>query len=298
VESIMSAAAASSPGITPSNGSGRGLVARRIRFLAEAPPGARVLRTFTQPRPCVAVDEAADPGDLPAVPAWPEPTDQLVVLFVPRGASPDGQRRGERWLAPPDHPEASAAVVVERDGYTVQWRPGRALVLGKTDGLEDALGALADLAFYEGELRELERALTAHEAAALDDVARSYRIRYRDRDHWARLGESIEALGRMRLTFARLKPRLGKPARLLPAEARRLLARLRNRADVEARLEAFSDRLEACEDLYEGATDRVADFRWYIGGHGLEIGIIALLVVEILLMSAELYLRFREVYPG
>jgi hypothetical protein len=180
------------------------------------------------------------------------------------------------------------AAVVEREGYTIRWHPGRAVVQGGADGPEAALAALTDFAFYEGELRALELALQGCEAEARADVARAYRIRFRDREHWARFGERIEQLSRMRLRYARLEPRLAKPSRALPVESRRVMARLLARADVRARLEALTNRIEACEDLYEGANDRVTDHRWYLEGHALEIGIILLLVLEVCLMTADL----------
>ena len=293
----MTARVSQSSGKVPSNGPGASIVVKRIRFVDSAPPGARVRREFKHPRPRVAVEEVVGLGDLPAARAWPEPTDQFYVVFVPAGAAGEWQRKGDGWLAPPDQAEAAANVAVARDGYTVQWRPGRALVQGRVESPEALLSALTDFAFYEGELRDLERALEAHEAGAPADVARAHRIRFRDRKHWARLGETIEDLARMRLRYARLEPRLAKARRGMPAEARRLTAHLLARADVDARLEAFSDRLEACEDLYEGANDRVADYRWYIGGHALEIAIIGLLVLEVVLMGAELYLRCID-YAG
>jgi hypothetical protein len=281
-------------GPAPANGPMSALVATRVRFLDGAPPGARVLRQYQHPRPCVAVEEAAGLATLPAENAWPEPTDHFVAVFVPKAAAAQWQQQGEGWLAPPDHPEAPPAAVVEREGYTVEWRPGRVVVRGRVECPEAVLAALTDFAFYEAELRGLERALEACEAGAAADVALAHRIRFRDRRSWARFGERIEELTRMRLRYARLAPRLAKARRALPAEARRLTAHLRARADVEARLEAFSDRLEACEDLYEGANDRVADYRWYIGGHALEIAIIGLLLLEVVLMSAELSMRYLE----
>jgi hypothetical protein len=290
----MSAPPSPSPGTAPPNGPSCALVVKRIRFVDTAPAGAAVVRRFRQPRACAAVEERVDPGALPREKDWPEPTDQLVVVFVPRAAAASWQKKDEGWLAPPAHPDAAPPVVIEREGYTIQWRPGRALVRGKVESADAVLAALAEFAFYEGELRTLEQALEAREATARADVARAHRVRFRDRRHWARLGETIEALAGMRLTFARLEPRLGKPTRALPVEARRVLARLLARADVEARLEALSDRLEACEDLYEGANDRVAEYRWYVEGHALEIGIIVLLVLEVLLMSADLCLRYLD----
>src|SRR5206468_3620296 len=108
------------------------------------------------------------------------------------------------------------------------------------------------------------------------------------------LADTIEALYQMRLTFARLEPRLAHPPRSLSRPSRRLVARLLHYADLEARLESFSDRLEACEDLYEGATDRIADYRWYRGGHMLEWGILIFLMIEVLLLVGDLYLHYLD----
>jgi hypothetical protein len=52
-------------------------------------------------------------------------------------------------------------------------------------------------------------------------------------------------------------------------------------SDVPSRLEAFDDRLDACQNLYEGAVDRIADFRWYRHGEILEITIVVLLILEL-----------------
>src|SRR3954468_24704291 len=112
------------------------ITVRRIRFVAEPPAGARVLRTFRQPRPCVAVEEAVEIADLPAAKAWPEPTDALHVVFVPPGAGSRWQKIGDGWLECPDQPDAVPTVSVAMDELTVKWRPGRAVVEGRADNLE------------------------------------------------------------------------------------------------------------------------------------------------------------------
>jgi hypothetical protein len=284
----MSAAISQPSGAAPANETGRRIGVKRVRFVDRAPAGAKVRRRFAEPRPCVAVEEDVQPGGPPAADPGPGPTHQIDVVLVPNGAPPEWWAGGDGRQAPPDHPEVAPAAVIERDGYTVQWRPGRAVVQGRVDDPEAVLAALTDFAFYEGELRTLEQALEACAAGAPADVGRAYRIRFRDRKHWARFGERIELLAGVRLRYASLEPRLAKPARDLPVEARRVMARLLTRADVKARLEALTDRLEACEDLYEGANDRVTDHRWYLEGHALEIGIILLLVIEVFLMAADL----------
>jgi hypothetical protein len=216
------------------------------------------------------------------------------MVLVPPSSTGDGLPNAEAWLAPPDQPEAVPPVVIERDDERILWRPGRALVQCKADRREDLVAALTDFAFYEGELRALEEALEAREAQAQADVAFAHRIRQRDRRHWKRFKEMIEYFSQLRLTFARLEPRLARASRTLSPAARPVMARLLKKAGVAARLEAFSDRLEALEDLYEGANDRVADFRWYRDGHLLEIGIVVLLLIEALLMSGDMYIRYLD----
>lgn len=251
-------------------------------------------RKFKQPRLCVAVEEVVELSDLPADKTWPEPADHIDVVFVSKGAAGEWQKNSDSWMAPPAQAEAVPTVVVEQEGEKIQWRPGRALVQCRADRREEILATLSDFAFYEGELRGLEQDVEARQADAQADVARAHRIRYRDRKHWKRFGEMIEYYSQLRLRFARLEPQLAKGSRTLSREARRLMSRLIVRADVEARLEALNDRLEACEDLYEGANDRVADYRGYLKGHVLEMGIIVLLLLEVLLIAGDLFLHYRE----
>jgi hypothetical protein len=74
-------------------------------------------------------------------------------------------------------------------------------------------------------LRRLEQALDAGDVQAEHDIALTHRIRFRDRRHWRRLVGSSEHFTRLRLTYVRL-------------------ARLLQQADVAARLEAVSNRLD------------------------------------------------------
>ena len=281
-----------SPTETP-NGD-QAVAAFRIRFVAEAQPGAKVRRLFKQPRIAVAVEETISPADLPVGKPWPDPTDQLFVVFVPKGAAKEAFPDAEAWMASPDQSEAAPPTTVERDGELVKWRPGRVLVQGSPEGREDILAALVDFAFYEGELRQLEESLEAREAQAKTDVARAYRILYRDRRHWQTFTEMIEYFSKIRLAYARLEPRLTKGSRSLRSSGRRLMSRLLARADVKDRLESLNDRLETVEGLYEGANDRVSDYRWYRNGHMLELLIVVFLVVECAIMGTELGFRYLE----
>ncbi len=137
------------------------------------------------------------------------------------------------------------------------------------------------------------RELLPIETAAPADVRLAYRIRSRNSAQWDRLAETQERLCTLRLAFARLEPELYSPAASLTPDSRKAFRRLVARANVPTRLEAFSDRLEACEDLYEGAVDRVTDFRWFRSGNRLEIAIVILLAFEAILLILDLLHRSR-----
>jgi hypothetical protein len=252
---------------------------RRLRFVPDAPPGVVVRRTFTQPRSTTAVEVLMTLADLPAA-TDSNSTDQCWVVLAEEPI-----RHLDDWLGGP-------AIVVERKDISIRWLPGRAIVRAPAGRHDEVLAALADFAFHEGELRAIEAAVEAQEPQARADVPLATRVRRQDRRHWKRLGDTLEQLTHHRLTLARLEPRLTKPSRELTPEDRRLVNGLLRRADVPARLKALDGRLEALEDLYDGAVDRVADFRWFHGGHRLETIIILLLLLEAVLMSLELVIHW------
>jgi len=252
----------------------------RIAFVDEAPVG-RSARRFAHPRRAAALEEDVPMEAGASAPSPAEPTDGLLVVCVSEGSS---TKRAD----------ANAAIVLEHGPDVLEWRPGHATVQCRDDSRNDMIAALTDFAFYEGNLRELEASVEAAEAQAHADVALAHRVRFRKRGHWERFIDCAEQCSRMRLTFARLEPQLLAASRTLTPAARSWMTRLLQKADMESRLESLNDRLEALEELYEGATQRIAEYRWYAGGHSLEIGIIALLLIECMMMGADIYLHNRD----
>ena len=235
--------------------------------------------------------EAAEPTITTAPPQWPEASEEVQVLISPDRRPPAA---AEVWLARPDHPDAPLAADVPVDGGRLRWRPGRAVLQGPVTAQHDVLAGVADFAFYEAQLRRLEAALPPFEAGAADDVRIAFAINDADAQQWPRFAQRVEDLAALRLTFARLEPRLAGPSRSLPLAGRRVFRRLLACAAVEDRLAAVTDRLEACEDLYEGAVDRITDHRWWRKGHRLEAVIVVLLAVEGLQLAAELVLHLLQ----
>ena len=266
----MATMAASSPAVRVSH----------IRFARDAQASESILRRFAQPRSIVAVAQPAELSLLADEP-WPHAFDDLYVILPSTPVPPEVRSTVDRWLAARDKPDMPPLLVVNMDAGTIRWRPGRAVVEGKVDGCKNLVAALVDFAFFEGELRRLEQDLLPYEASAADDIAFAYQIRQADRIQWKRLGQTQQSISGLRPTFARLEPSLRSVSRALPPDAQEALTRLIAGSDVPSRLEAFDGRLEACQDLYEGAVDRIADFRWYRHGELLEITIVVLLILEL-----------------
>jgi hypothetical protein len=264
----------------------------RVTFTDET-PSAGSRRRFTQPRCASAVEEDVAIESVAAVGDQPESIDHCFIVCVPEGSSNQSRERARALLANPQRPESTPVITLEHSSEVLEWRPGLAVVQCRENSRNDIIAALIDFTFYEGNLRALEQAVEAAEGPAQADVALAHRMRYRDRAHWERLTECSAHCSRMRLTFARLEPQLGAASRSLSAPARGWVSRLIQKTDVESRLESLNDRLEALEELYEGATQRISEYRWYISGHALEIGIIVLLLFECTLMSADIYLHNR-----
>ena len=256
-----------------------------IRFAREAQPNESIRRRFTQPRSIVAVAQPAELSLLADRP-WPDAAGDLHVILLSTPVSSEVRSTIDRWLAAPDQLDMPPLLVVQMDGGTIRWRPGRAVVEspvveGQVDGCKNLMAALVDFAFFEGELRRLEQDLLPYEASASDDIAFAYQIRQADRIQWRRLGQTQQSISGLRLVFARLEPSLRSVSRSLAPDTQEALTRLIAASDVPSRLEAFDGRLEACQNLYEGAVDRIADFRWYRHGELLEIAIVVLLVLEL-----------------
>jgi hypothetical protein len=260
-----------------------------IRFAREAHPGESVHRRFIQPRSIVAGEQPAELSSLTDKP-WPDAVDDLYVILPSTPVPPEMRSTIDRWLADQDQPDMPPPLVVHMDAGTIRWRPGRAVVEGTVDGCKNLVAALIDFAFFEGELRRLEQGLLPYEASAANDVAFAYQIRQADKIQWRRLGQTQQSISGLRLTFARLEPSLRSVSRSLSPDAQEALTRLIAGSYVTSRLEAFDGRLEACQDLYEGAVDRIADFRWYRHGELLEIAIVVLLILELTVSACGLRL--------
>jgi hypothetical protein len=252
----------------------------RVRFLAEASPGAAVLAEFTELRRVALVESVAlDIDDVE------DPASGLRVLHLPGGSdsSPLAHRGAQTWLG-----EGGAVVDLVLQSDRILWRPGRAVVIGGARDFEIYLRALASFSCYEGELRRLEAAVVAWWPIADADSALTHQVDRRDLRRWAHVNERTEAVTRARLARLAIEGALEQGPEGLPGLARRLFIELALRLEATHRLERLGDKLEALYDLYELANDRLSEFSYFSREYLLEWLIVAVLAFEAALLLYDL----------
>jgi hypothetical protein len=277
---------------TPTNLAADGTSALRIRFVKQVSAGSAPLCSFADPYPRFAIAESLSVEELLALPVAAEPEeDQLRLVLLPAGlASPlELQQRAEEWMhrgrLSAGQPTADLMLRSER----ILWRPGQALMIGPPDRLQEVLPGLVEFAFYEGELRKLERETEAEWEIAEVDVYLTHSVDAEALERRGHVDEMTLHVTRRRMRFARLEPCLEKASISLCGPARRLATELAMQAEVIDRLGWLDDRLEVCEDLYELANDRLSEFTYFNREFRLELWIIVLLVAEVVIMSVELW---------
>jgi hypothetical protein len=220
--------------------------------------------------------------------------DSLLIVYVPPEAKEEWERIGSEWLSSKGGPESPETATVSVLNDQIHWRPGLAVVEGKVGLRDEVVAALTEFAFYEGEVRSLEQTIETYEAQARLDAPKTIIVKKKDRSDWSRFAAIMESLTQHRITFASLEPRIEKGSRMLKKHSRAIANRLFRAADTSSRMEGLNGRLEVCEEIYDGAIDRIAEYRGWHTGHVLEVIIIALLLLEAGIMAVELILRTFE----
>jgi hypothetical protein len=274
-------------------------LALRVRFLADAPPGAKILARFRDPYDRVAVAEAIPLDQLPPAAGAAEPFDELHFLFLPSGSTNtpyEEQKRGEDWMqAPPGDPFAVQPIDLTLRNDRVLWRPGRALVLGAPDRMEEILIALVHFAFYEGEMRRLEQEIREDWPLVERDLPLTHQVGAAELKRWPDANRMVRlsALWRVRLT--RLDLYLSKVPANLTGNVRKVYAELLLwNAELPDRYIALDDQIEIFQDLYESANDRLSEYAYFRKEFIIEAWIVVILALELAAVVVELALAYKE----
>jgi hypothetical protein len=254
---------------------------RRIRFVRDAGAAQEVLLEFPAPVPQKAVDV---PGGLAA--AGGEGIDVLTVIGQP-GDQLGASDELLRWVADAGSAAAEPPIAITMHGAQIVWGVARAAVLAAPGRSAPLVLALVDFSYCDNELRKLEREIAEGWAQLEADMPLAHEVAGVDRERWAAVGRRTELALKRRAHLARIEPLFTRARAHLPPLANQLVERLRERTQVEERLESLASQLEVFVRVYEMTGQRISDFRAARQDRALEWVIIVLLAAESLLLLIE-----------
>ncbi len=180
-------------------------------------------------------------------------------------------------------------ISVMQSGVSIQWGQGAATIAATPEKAEQFIPALLDFDHLQREKKRFESVLNRFESQAVADVKLTYFIDKNSRNDRSHLVTVMEELARQRLRMARSLPLAEMAQPDLSEAGRRLYRQLCNKVEISEWLAIASDRMEALEDLYEGAIDRNNDLQAWKKSNVMELTIIFVLVAETILVLAQLF---------
>ena len=256
----------------------------RIEFKPQAGPGEDVLLEFSEPAPSKAVSSSMAVETLADGPGSSS-YDVLQVLSVQREGKDESRwRKDLRSLMESTGTGRPVPIItVKVEDVLVFWRPGWATVQAQPQRMEIVLLALADFAYYEGQLRRIEDEIAAAWSEAEADMPVAHDAASVCAARRVELADHTAATFHRRMRHVRIEPHLYEPAAAMPPLAAQLGEALREEAGIEDRLEYLDGKLEVFESIYEMVSQRLADCTHNKQGLGVEWLIVALLAAEVIL---------------
>jgi uncharacterized Rmd1/YagE family protein len=161
-------------------------------------------------------------------------------------------------------------------------------VVAKADRLVSVRAALIEVSAYEAELRALETTLGELWPQLEADAPLAFEFEERSVRKRSQLAKQFQQILSLRARVARITPHVLHPHVHPPTLASQVGERLRERTRMAARLEFLGGQIEVFERVYEACGQRASDFMLARTSHTLEWVIILLLLVQIILIGAEM----------
>ena len=286
---------AAPPAAPAAQPAGEPVVLYRIAFCAapDASPAGKIILRFDSAGPAVAAVETLSADSFVELAKESPRPDEVLVLFLSDRAPDQDQwrREAEAWMDDEEPAGFGPALRATAEGGWVLWRPGRAVILAPPARCEELLAAVADFAYYEGELRKTEVAVEANWPRLQQDSPLVHKVSRKQLARSAQVGQMTALVMDWRLRLARIEQRLCAPPSDAAPGTRRVGEKLRTLALVEDRLETLDGQVEVYEYSYEMINQRLSDYRHYRGELVAEFIIIALLMVEVVIMVWDFYLN-------
>lgn len=245
---------------------------------ADAAARGESFRRFADPSAAVAKRQSL-PLDSVLQPDGAEARgDELHIIYLPPGTPESEVQSAQRWLSGKGRARPVRAQSAE---LTLLFRPGRAVITGSAEQLDEALAALTDFAFYEGQLRKLEAEVARDWPEVEADLPYVSKLDDGSKKLWPALYRKLAHQHWLGMAAARIEHRVTLITEERSPELAKLLARLRVRARLPTRLEQLQSQLEVRDGVYDQIGYRLSDHRQLRASLIIEVVIVVLLLMEV-----------------
>lgn len=269
----------------------RGTTPRQVTYLLKrsapaAPAGQTVLAEL--PLGACAVEGPVAPDQKIAA------AGTLTLLLVPLDAAASAAPADSPALGPMrSWVELAAGSPAACQLMTFQnaqlcWGPGRCAILATADRLEPLAVAVAEVTYFEAELRSIESDLAAKWPQLEADMPLAFEFQEASVPTRKVLRSRFQEVLLLRARLARLGAHVNAPHKHPPTLATQISERLRERTQMAHRYEFIDEELSVFEEVYEMCGQRASDFMLTRSGNILEWIIIILLAAQILMSGFEI----------
>jgi hypothetical protein len=249
----------------------------RIQYVTAAEARQTVLMEFPAPisRCAVVLSGEATEAD-------------FHLLSIPRESieQADLETRIRVWLLP-DGREPAGTQHVILQGAEIHWCLPRVAIVAAPSRMDIVRAAVLEMAYVEGELQGVERALAVAWPGAEADAPMAFSFGEREVGKRDELMRRFQAVLMLRSRLAKITPRLLIPQVYPPTLASQVQERLRERLNVPYRVEALETQLEMFERIYDQCSQRSSEYMLTRKSLTLEWIIVLLLSVQVLFQVME-----------
>lgn len=262
---------------------------QRIAFVSQLAPNQTAITRLRPPMTggSILLQDGASSGT--------KPEDEYPILRVPARnadtiAHPDAEVLSllRNWVESASREEDTPGIFMSFHGVHIHWTPRRCAIYALADRLDALCKAVAEVTYYDRELRDVEQLLCNAWPQWEQDLPLAFEFEDRSLAKRPGLRRQFQQLVLGRARIARLGPVVNAPHLHPPTLASQVNERLRERTQMAHRHESLSDQLEVFEWFYEMCGQRVSDLVHTRSSNLLEWVIIILLLVQLLLSSFEI----------
>jgi hypothetical protein len=267
---------------------------QQIQFVSKLAGKQNVLWEFPHPIHRWAVESQPDQ------PIEHVAAESVLILSVPTTDLQDDVemlQQVQRWVDASSQADPKS-LMMTLQGTQIFWNHGRLAVLAAPDRLRTITTAMIEFAFYDAELREIERKLGDAWPDLEADMPLAFEFNDQSISRRKQLLQRFQQVLLMRGRLSRIAPHVHSPHVHPATLASQVAERMKERSRMIHRHEYLEEQIEVFERVYEMCGQRSSDFMLTRSGNTLEWIIIVLLGTQILLSGFEILTSLGQATSG